>query len=100
MAGRMVLTSGALTVAMAANIFSLAPRYTAPKTPWGDPDLQGIWTSDDMRGVPRERPEEFGTRQFLTDAEYLRRAEIDQQTQRQQLRGPYGARTDLRSRSF
>jgi hypothetical protein len=21
--------------------------YTVPKTPWGDPDLQGVWSSDD-----------------------------------------------------
>src|SRR5688572_5160614 len=26
--------------------------YTAPRTPWGDPDLQGVWSSDDMEGVP------------------------------------------------
>jgi len=25
--------------------------YTAPRTPWGDPDLQGVWSSDDMEGV-------------------------------------------------
>ena len=24
-----------------------APAYTAPRTPWGDPDLQGVWSSDD-----------------------------------------------------
>jgi len=74
--------------------------YAAPKTPWGDPDLQGLWTSDDMRGVPRERPDEFGARQFLTDEEFLKRIELDEQTQRQQLRGPYGARNDLRTRTF
>ncbi|MEP7310103.1 MAG: hypothetical protein ABJA98_31730 [Acidobacteriota bacterium] len=74
--------------------------YSTPKTPWGDPDLQGLWTSDDMRGVPRERPEEFGARQFLTDEEFLKRIEQDEQTQRQQLRGPYGARNDLRTRTF
>jgi hypothetical protein len=79
---------------------SMAAPYTSPKTPWGDPDLQGIWTSDDMRGVPRERPDEFGARQFLTDEEFLRRVELDQQIERQQLRGPYGARNDLRSRTF
>ena len=22
--------------------------YKAPRTPWGDPDLQGVWSSDDM----------------------------------------------------
>lgn len=25
--------------------------YVAPRTPWGDPDLQGVWSSDDMQGV-------------------------------------------------
>jgi hypothetical protein len=25
--------------------------YMAPRTPWGDPDLQGVWSSDDMEGV-------------------------------------------------
>jgi hypothetical protein len=77
-----------------------APAYKTPRTEWGDPDLQGVWTSDDMRGIPRERPDQFGTRAFLTDEEYQRRAAQDEQTLRQQLRGPYGARTDLRSRTF
>jgi hypothetical protein len=26
--------------------------YKAPRTPWGDPDLQGTWSSDDMENVP------------------------------------------------
>jgi hypothetical protein len=25
--------------------------YKAPRTPWGDPDLQGVWSSDDMEGI-------------------------------------------------
>jgi len=44
--------------------------YSPPRTPWGDPDLQGIWPSTDMVGVPLERPEKFGTRLMLTDAEF------------------------------
>src|SRR5262245_29391139 len=94
-----LLCGGAIAASTVAVLSSAAAytaaAYTPPRTPWGDPDLQGIWTSDDMRGVPRERPEEFGTRQLLTDAEYLRRVQADEQTQRQQLRGPYGGRTDL-----
>jgi len=39
------------------------------KTPWGDPDLQGTWTSDDTWGVPFERPKNFGTRATLTEDE-------------------------------
>jgi hypothetical protein len=34
--------------------------YTVPRTPWGDPDLQGVWSSDDTSGIPRERPKEMG----------------------------------------
>ena len=41
----------------------------ASKTPWGDPDLQGTWTSDDTWGVPFERPKNFGTRATLTEDE-------------------------------
>src|SRR5687767_9875231 len=26
--------------------------YKAPRTPWGDPDLQGVWSSDNMQGIP------------------------------------------------
>ncbi len=43
--------------------------YAAAKTPWGDPDLQGTWTSDDTWGVPFERPKTFGTRATLTEDE-------------------------------
>ncbi|MBV9769659.1 MAG: hypothetical protein JOZ32_08820 [Bryobacterales bacterium] len=43
--------------------------WTDPKTPWGTPDLQGTWTSDDTWGVPFERPKQFGTRATLTEDE-------------------------------
>ena len=43
------------------------------RTPWGHPDIAGVWSSDDMRGIPRERPDEFGTRRLLTDEEYAKR---------------------------
>src|SRR5512134_1508178 len=45
------------------------------RTLWGDPDVQGEWTSEGEYGVPFERPAQFGTRQFLTDAEYATRME-------------------------
>src|SRR5688572_26339376 len=28
-----------------------AVDYKAPRTPWGDPDLQGVWSSDNMEGT-------------------------------------------------
>ena len=80
----------ALVLALAASVVvssqsqsgsgSTAP-YTPPKTPWGDPDLQGIWPGTDMVGVPFERPERFGTRLYLTDAELKER---EQQAAKQQ----------------
>ena len=33
-----------------------APAYTTPRTPWGDPDLQGVWSSDDAT-FPVSRPQ-------------------------------------------
>jgi hypothetical protein len=47
--------------------------YRAPRTPWGDPDLQGKWPGGHMAGVPLQRPESFGTRNVLTDAEFAAR---------------------------
>jgi hypothetical protein len=50
------------------------PKWTPPKLAWGHPDLQGIWTSDDMRGIPMSRPPQFGSRRSLTDEEFAQRA--------------------------
>jgi hypothetical protein len=44
-------------------------------TAWGHPDLQGTWSSDDVRGIPLQRPEQFGTRTELTDEEFAERQE-------------------------
>jgi hypothetical protein len=33
--------------------------YTPPKTPWGDPDLQGVFGNDNEYATPLERPAEF-----------------------------------------
>ena len=30
--------------------------FLAPRTPWGEPDLQGIWTGNSAHGIPLERP--------------------------------------------
>ena len=44
-----------------------------PRTPWGDPDLQGMWLSTALAGVPFERPAELGTRAVLTAEELAAR---------------------------
>ena len=40
------------------------------RTPWGDPDLQGMWPSGSVVMVPFERAEELGTRAVFTEEEY------------------------------
>ena len=50
-----------------------APGWTHPVTPWGDPDLSGVWPIDHLNGTPVQRPAEFGERRELTDKEYAQR---------------------------
>jgi len=62
-----------------------ANRLTAFRTPWGDPDLQGVYSSDDFRGVPIERPVALGESELLTDEEYAKRVqELGKQLQEDQ----------------
>ena len=49
--------------------------YAAPRTPWGDPDLTGMWPIDKLNGTPVQRPQSFGDRRYLTDQEYTERVE-------------------------
>src|ERR1700720_1326273 len=44
----------------------------ALKTPWGEPDLQGIWT--DETDTPLQRPAKYASQEFFTEAQ---RAELD-----------------------
>jgi hypothetical protein len=69
-----------IAIAMLVSISSLAvfaqsgaAKWTPPRTPWGDPDLQGIWPGTAMMGVPMERPRQLGDRRFLTDEEFAAR---------------------------
>ena len=34
-------------------------KYAAPRTAWGDPDLQGTYTDKDENGIPMEKPQQF-----------------------------------------
>lgn len=58
--------------------------YVAPKTPWGEPDLQGVWSSDDTDGIPMNRQAQYGNRLYLNDQEYAQR---DQRTKQGVERG-------------
>lgn len=39
-----------------------ATSYRAPRTPWGDPDLQGNYTNKYEQSTPLERPDQFAGR--------------------------------------
>ena len=39
--------------------------WTHPRMPWGDPDLEGAWTTDNNFSIPLERPAEVADREFL-----------------------------------
>ncbi len=41
-----------------------ARPYAVPKTPWGDPDLQGTYTNKDENGIPLERPGNLAGKQI------------------------------------
>jgi hypothetical protein len=63
----------AVTVASMAILFAVpvggqAPKkYSPPRTPWGDPDLQGVW--NDATSTPLQRPGTVGGKEVLTDEE-------------------------------
>ena len=86
MSHRVLVSMGALTVAIV--VVSLAPvpvaaqapsapakTWTPPRTPDGQPDLQGMWTNDTI--TPFERPSELAGKQFLTEEEA---AELEERT--------------------
>ena len=49
-------------------------RYSVPRTPWGEPDLQGTYTNGDEFSTPMERPDAFANRrvQDITASELTR----------------------------
>jgi len=48
-------------------------KYVVPRTPWGDPDLQGKWPGTAMMGVPLERPVSLGDKALFSDDEFAAR---------------------------
>lgn len=82
---RRLATSAALVLVLAAPVAAQeSPRdlavmsgasvgdadWQVPRTPWGDPDLRGIWPLDRVGRTPTERPQALGTKAYLTDEEY------------------------------
>ena len=53
---------------------SKGERWTAPRTPDGRPDLQGIWTTQTF--TPLQRPDRFAGQEFLTQEEAAELTEV------------------------
>jgi hypothetical protein len=68
-----VATLGGQSQARRVSAAADAATTAGPRTPWGEPDLQGIWSSEAELSVPFERPREYGERQLMTDAEFAQR---------------------------
>lgn len=67
------LVIGSLATALLPLMCQADDNWTLPRTPDGQPDLQGVWANNTV--TPVERPEVFGNREFLTeeDIEFLER---------------------------
>jgi hypothetical protein len=85
---RLVIVIGVAVVIAAVALFVTLGRPNAtgapngqagaaPETPWGEPDLQGIWSYDFE--VPLQRPARFGNREFFTEEE---QATLDKERER------------------
>jgi hypothetical protein len=72
-----IVAAAAAVSASVASAQAPAASVTAPTptliTPWGEPDLQGIWT--DETDTPLQRPAKYASQEFFTAAQ---RAELDE----------------------
>src|SRR5262245_51879253 len=76
---RLLMSAGASAAILSVLVIlhpvaTTAQDQASPKTPWGDPDLQGIWT--DETATPLQRPTRFANQEFFTEEQ---RADLDNQ---------------------
>ena len=67
--------AGVEAVVEAAAAEETREPYAAPRTPWGEPDLQGVWTGNAAHGIPLERPLDLADVQALTAEQAAARRE-------------------------
>src|SRR5438874_2520608 len=86
----LILLAGLIAISLASSLAGqnrpTAKPWVAPKTPWGDPDLQGTYTSDDCINTPMQRAANLGEKLYYTEEELAqaeariaRQAENDKQ---------------------
>jgi hypothetical protein len=76
-----------LVAATLALLFAAGPAYVPPRTPWGDPDLQGNYTNKYEANTPLERPSEFAGR-LARDVTAAEMAALREQRQKQFIERP------------
>jgi hypothetical protein len=77
---RLTRWTAAAGIVMGSIVAARAATFVSPRTPWGDPDLQGTWPGGPVASVPFERDPALGTRATLTRAEAAtRNADVDAQ---------------------
>lgn len=64
---RILLSIALLILPVEFALAQSGQKFTAPRTEWGQPDLQGVWNF--VSATPLERPARFGDREFLTNEE-------------------------------
>jgi hypothetical protein len=74
----------------AAKTATASKAWKQPKTPWGDPDLQGVWPSTSMIQTPMERDPKLGTRAVLNDEEVAQKVARGKQFSRLETGAPGG----------
>ena len=100
MSCRHLASTAMLAVGAAGMWLALAPDAAAQtparaaRTPWGDPDLQGVWTNTTT--TPLERPDKFANKDTLTDEERISLdAEAVRNADRPPAKGQTGAYNDF-----
>jgi hypothetical protein len=56
---RNIAVVASFALIFAATLTLMGQSYNAPRTPWGDPDLQGTYTNSNESGISMEKPAEF-----------------------------------------
>jgi hypothetical protein len=86
-----VLAIGAVVAALATQTSAQGPA--ALKTPWGEPDLQGIWTVE--YDTPLQRSPRFANQEFFTDEQRIEFDRIRSQNRGRDERGDRGSELDV-----
>jgi hypothetical protein len=119
-AAAVLLAAGPLVIPVATQTYSTpppliitafgnkpAPAFRTPMTPWGEPDLQGVWSSDDTDGIPLARggrgrggaPAPAGL--YIADEEWARRqADVARAARQAETGGAGSFRFDFGRRAF